>query len=346
MQPAGNLPGLLLAAHRQCPLGIHRAVLGLGMAHVEAPIVALCERAGGLWHESAPMRAGRVLSPLALPGCMIGMGQGTSHIVDPRELTAFISPTVTIATVDRTEFPAAQTGTLAVRIEDLSGALVAGLTPEHDRPLHAIAIGRDLRSFTHAHPLETESASGAVFRVPITLPEAGKYVLGLDWMVRGVPQAQVLTLTATGTGEGMTAADNALTPLSQEADGLAVSLSLPWRGLRAKKEQRVRFAVTRGGAPVTTLQPYLAAPMHIAVTSADTRRFFHAHGELPPLWIDAIFHPRIPGAGHAHASVPDTFGPDIDAYLTFPEPGRYALFGEFQEGGRLRRARFVVDVGA
>lgn len=316
-------------------------ILGLGLGHAEAPVAALCERLGGMWHESAPMREGRVLSPLALPGCMIGMGAGTSHLVDARELEEFTRRRTTVASVADNVLPAGETGAVVVRVTDLSGALVTGLVPEHDRYLHAIAVGRDLRAFLHAHPADR----GPVFTVPMRLPLAGKYALGLDWTVRGSPQAQVLTLTATGSGPAMTAVDDAVTPLTQEVDGYAVSLKLPWHGLKTGKEQAIRFTLRKDGAPARDLRPYLAAPMHIAVVSADTRRFLHAHGELPRFWIDAIFHPRVPDVAHAHGSLPDGFGPDIDAYLTFPEPGRYAIFAEFRDDFGVHRARFVVEVG-
>jgi methionine-rich copper-binding protein CopC len=50
-----------------------------------SPFQKLCIEKGGMWHQSVPMKNGKVLSPSAENGCMTGSGNTMSHHVDERE---------------------------------------------------------------------------------------------------------------------------------------------------------------------------------------------------------------------------------------------------------------------
>lgn len=55
-----------------------------------SPFQKLCIAKDGMWHQSVPMNNGKVQSPRAQNGCMIGSGNTMSHYVDEREFRAAV----------------------------------------------------------------------------------------------------------------------------------------------------------------------------------------------------------------------------------------------------------------
>jgi Cu+-exporting ATPase len=116
-----------------------------------------------------------------------------------------------------------------------------------------------------------------------------------------------------------------------------VSLSTTPVRVQAGKEARLEYLITKDGAPVTDLEPYLAAPMHIAIVLADLKTFLHEHGEVP-----SAEHAEHMGV-HIHGAVPERFGPAITAEIVFPQKGLYHVFGEFRHGGKVVVSSFAVE---
>ncbi len=314
-----------------------------------------CRENGDYWHESVPMRDGRVLSPESAMGCMFGMGRGQSHIADGEEYAWLLRPSGALASMQlSTPAPRAPTGapragqpvTLTFSLKDGSGAALTDLRADHDRFLHVIVVGRDTQTFMHLHPenagpVTQEMLKTATFNVPVIFPKAGKYLVAINYSVRAKTVAQSFYVDVAGP-DPMTSPE-ALPAIAYDAkDGYLVTVDptqVPARGL-----VRFQFHIEKDGVPVTDLEPYLAATMHVEVTSPDLRQFLHTHGELPQTWWDALLTPRISIANHPHQFVPAHFGPDIVAYLPFTGPGPYIIFGEFQHKGKVIPVRFVVDV--
>ena len=93
-----------------------------------------------------------------------------------------------------------------------------------------------------------------------------------------------------------------------------------------------RFSDARTGAPVTTLQPYLAAAGHIVVMPADGHGFAHEHAEMEDADGNPVF-----------ALPTQTFGPDLDVHAAFPRPGLYRLWGQFRTAdGTVMTTEFTV----
>lgn len=89
------------------------------------------------------------------------------------------------------------------------------------------------------------------------------------------------------------------------------------RDLKAGEAQTLRFEVEYDGRPIKT-EPYLGAAGHLVVMAKEDLEYLHVHPETDELAFEA----------------------------TFSEPGEHALFLEYKHRGRVRVARFEVEVGA
>ena len=106
--------------------------------------------------------------------------------------------------------------------------------------------------------------------------------------------------------------------LSADVDGYDVTLG---GSLEAGEETVLTATVTRDGAPVTDLQPYLGAYGHL-VSLRD--------GDV--------------GYLHVHPDEDTGPGPEISFHTEFPTAGRYRLFLDFRHGGSVHTATFTVTV--
>lgn len=86
------------------------------------------------------------------------------------------------------------------------------------------------------------------------------------------------------------------------------------------------ITISRAGAPVTTLQPYLGAFGHLVALREGDLAYLHVHPEG-----DA------PAAG-------EVSGPEVRFGAHVPTAGRYLLYFDFQVDGAVHTAAFVLDV--
>ncbi|MGH3587939.1 MAG: hypothetical protein ACRDQ0_16640, partial [Pseudonocardia sp.] len=110
-----------------------------------------------------------------------------------------------------------------------------------------------------------------------------------------------------------------------EVDGYTVELTgelVPGQG------SPLTLTVSRGGVPVTDLQPYLAAFGHLVALRDGDLAYLHVHPD------------GAPGDGRTPA------GPQIEFVAEVPSAGNYRLFLDFQHDGVVRTAEFTVPTGA
>ena len=112
--------------------------------------------------------------------------------------------------------------------------------------------------------------------------------------------------------------------IAQVVDGYEVTLA---GDLMPGQASELTLTVSKDGAPVTDLQPYLAAYGHLVALRAGDLAYLHVHpaGE--------------PGDGVTPA------GPGITFYATAPSAGDYRLFLDFQHAGVVRTAEFTLHAG-
>ncbi len=231
--------------------------------------------------------------------------------------------------------------TIVFSLKDRRGRPITDLTVMHDRLIHVVIASQDFSVFAHIHPqdfgpITPEMKKTARYHVRFTFPKAGRYVIGIDFAVKGRPVSKHF-LVHVGGGPEMGHAGKDL-DREKRFGGLDVKLSSTPKHITSGKETVLTYRFTKKGKPVTDLEPYLAAPMHMAVISEDLRHLIHTHGELPGM----------PHMGHDEESmqmtVPENFGPEIDVHVVFPSKGLYQLFGQVRHKGKVILTSFMVEV--
>ncbi|WP_229402657.1 hypothetical protein [Micromonospora okii] len=214
---------------------------------------------------------------------------------------------------------AAPAGEFAFRVTGPDGAPVTRYEVAHDRRMHLIVARRDLSGFRHVHP---EMASDGTWRVPSPLDGPGAWrafadftptggpalTLGVDVIVPGALDARPLPAPATST----------------TVDGYTVTLAGTPRPGAASE---LTLTVSRGGAPVTDLAPYLGAYGHLVALRQGDLAYLHVHPQ------------GAPGDGRTPA------GPAVVFSAEFPSAGTYRLYLDFKHGDAVRTAEFTVVAG-
>lgn len=216
-----------------------------------------------------------------------------------------------------TELPAGTTAPLQFRIVDAEGTPVTDYTEQHEKLLHLIAVRHDTTGYQHLHPTLDEDG---IWSTTTTFADPGQYRLYADFAPTGGESA-LATADVTVTGE---ADQKPLPPVSDTAtvDDYTVSLD---GTVAAGSPSTVTMSVTRDGAPVTDLQPYLGAYGHLVAIDAENLDYLHVHP-----------------TGHPGDGVTPS-GPGIQFELTAPEAGDYRLFLDFKHGDTVRTAEFTVS---
>ncbi len=200
------------------------------------------------------------------------------------------------------------------------GHAVTDYAVRHDEDLHLIAVRRDLTGYQHVHP---DLGADGVWRVPLDLTP-GAWRIFADFAADADGEDRTLGADLSVAGDY---APEALPATARTAavDGYEVTLA---GDLAAGEESELTLAVTRDGAPVTDLQPYLGAYGHLVALRSGDLAYLHVHptGE--------------PGDGRTPA------GPGITFATTTPSAGSYRLFLDFRHGDVVRTVALTVTVGA
>ncbi len=266
---------------------------------------------------------------------MDGMHGGTGSVSPMKE-----TDVVARLTTEPQQVTTGKPATVRISLETADGKPLQGLTIMHDRYLHVVIVSRDFSVFAHLHPrdfehLTPEVLKGGIFFVRFTFPKAGRYVVGIDFAVKGKPFSRHFMVDVSGSPE-MTS-PKADFSREEKADSLDVSFEAMPAKIRAKKKAVLSYVFRRDGKPVTDLEPWLAAPMHLAIVSSDLSYFMHVHGELPGM--------SSPGSHEDHMHiVPSKFGPRIKVPVVFPSRGLYAVFGQTGYKGKVILTRFMVEI--
>jgi uncharacterized membrane protein len=213
------------------------------------------------------------------------------------------------------------------------GHLLRGLTVVHEHPLHLIIVSADLDLFDHVHP--TLQPDGTLV-LAYAFPRAGRYLLYADVTPAG-QRAQVFRLPVA-----VRATDNAPEPttrgpdlrpspsLSKAVEGdpsVMAELRFQPRAPLAGLEAQFLVRLSKDGAPVNDLEPYLGAMAHAVFISEGSDVYLHCHPEQ-------LMSPDLTARG----------GPDVPFATFFPRAGLYKLWVEFKRQGRVERVSWVVEI--
>jgi hypothetical protein len=199
---------------------------------------------------------------------------------------------------------------LAFQVIGPAGRPVTSFVNTHDKPLHLIVARRDLSGFQHLHPAMD---AGGTWRVPLVLGAAGDYRVFADFVPDNRLDTLVLGMDLAVPGDYRPAP-----PPSPAADAAADGY-----GVRMTRDgDLARFSITRNGAPVTDLQPYLGAYGHLVALRQGDLGYLHVHPE-----------------GGPGLSPP---GPEITFGAALPPGGTYRLYLQFAHQGGVHTAEFTV----
>ncbi|MFE4000617.1 hypothetical protein ACFX43_17710 [Nocardioides sp. YIM B13467] len=206
--------------------------------------------------------------------------------------------------------------TLRFRILGADHEPVTRFETAHGKLLHLIVVRRDLASYEHLHPV---MAADGTWSVTADLAAAGTYRVFADF--RPATETEGLTLGQDlfvgGPYEPATlppaATTSTVSPYEVELDGHLV----------AGQTSRLTLTVTRGGEPVTDLEPYLEAYGHLVALRDGDLAYLHVHPE------------GAPGDGRTDP------GPEITFSAEVPSAGTYRLFLDFKHAGEVRTAAFT-----
>jgi Cu+-exporting ATPase len=223
-----------------------------------------------------------------------------------------------------------------------SGAPLGDLVISHEQPMHLIVVSHDLAQFQHVHPAPT--GQPGEFAIEVTFPVAGTYILYDEFLRANGQELVQRDELAVGAPSGPAALAEDGAPKDVGGDARVTLRGAD--AARAGQETTFTFRLEdpRTGEGIRDLQPYLGAPAHVVILSEDAQRFAHTHGEQ--VGAGAGGHAGQAGAGHGDHDAPDAaYGPEIAFRYTFPAPGLYKIWGQFQDHrGRVITADFVVRV--
>ena len=208
------------------------------------------------------------------------------------------------------------TAPLRFRIVDAEDETVTDFDTEHARRMHLIVVRRDFADFQHLHPHQRADGTwiaddvdlgGGVYRMFTDFSTGGESLtLGADLFAPGAFEPAELPAPRRTAGAG---------------DGYEVSVeSAP---ARAGETDSIEFTVSRDGKPVDGVEPYLGADGHLVALREHDQAFLHVHPE-----------------GEPGGSGPIAFE------VTYPTPGRYRLFLQFKNHGKVRTAAFTQVVAS
>ena len=235
------------------------------------------------------------------------------------------------------------TATMTVSIQDTDGNPAVDMTPTHDRILHVIIVSEDFTIFSHIHPedfgsVTPEMKKAAQFPLRYTFPKAGRYLIGVDFAVKGQTFSKRFVIDVAGDPK-MGALTKDFLRQKKSGDYDVTLKSMP-AIIHPEKEVELTYLFKENGQPVTDLEPYLSATMHVAIISTDLNNFIHEHGSVPGMSASGM---------HAHhmmhdMSVPSAFGPEIKVQTSFPAKGVYEIFSEVKHRGKVIVTHFMIEV--
>ena len=200
-------------------------------------------------------------------------------------------------------------------IEGPDGSPVTEYDEEHEKELHLIAVRRDFYGFQHVHP---ERAEDGTWSTSLDLT-AGQWRVFADFKASG---AEAITL---GNDLAVRGDYQPTAPASETrtatVDGYTVTLD---GDIVPGEEAKLTLSVTKDGAPVTDLEPYLGAYGHLVALRSGDLAYLHVHPE------------GTPGDGKTEP------GPDVVFFAEVPSPDQYRLYLDFQHEGVVRTAAFAV----
>jgi hypothetical protein len=253
---------------------------------------------------------------------MPGMGRSTT---DPMYSGTGLSASeggFTFAPVVGADLAPGKPAVLRFKILDAAGTTVTAFERDQTKLLHFYLIRSDPAGFQHVHPV---MAADGTWTASLAALAAGSYRAYVAFDAKnasGTTVAEVLSNTLTVPGTPSTVSLPA--PATRTTiDGYTVTVN---GEMMAAMNHTLTVTVSKNGAPVTDLQPYLQTYAHLTAIHVGDLAFAHLHPQGP-------------------AATTGSGGPTLTFQTTLPEGGDWRFFIQFQTGGVLHTAAITLHVG-
>lgn len=210
---------------------------------------------------------------------------------------------------------------IVINVQNLDGKAIVDFDTFQEKLMHLIVVSDNLQFFSHLHPNYKDNGR---FEVEARFPQAGGYTFFSDYKPTGqTEQVSVLKTQVAATSPTAPKIDLNRTKTFND---IKVNLALSEPTVKAGKEVTLMFNLqdASNNQPLTDLQPYLGERGHLVIlkqSSLLTRE-------------DYI---------HAHA-MKDTPTGQVHFMTSFPQPGKYKLWGQFNRNGKIVTADFWINV--
>lgn len=253
-------------------------------------------------------------------------GMDHTNMTMPADTGDGLSPTHKGYTLASIKAPkkAGAAGTLSFVIKGADGKPQTDFVRRQTQLLHLYVIRKDLTQYQHIHP--TLDPKTGVWSAKLTFAEPGPYRLLTEFEA----------LRTDGDFDDRKLGDAFTIPGKYKPATFSPSLNagkvgdyaLALEGAPKVGGEPLKLKITKGGADVTNLQPYLASFAHVTGFRKEDLKAVHVHPN------------EAPKEGDANA----TGGPALTLAPMFTAKGTYRLFVEFQTDGKLKVAPLDIEV--
>jgi hypothetical protein len=218
-----------------------------------------------------------------------------------------------------TMLPSGQPASYQFMIMNAPGKPVTSFEADQTKLMHFYLIRSDVTGFQHLHP--TMAADGT-WTAPIAATAPGSYRAYASFIAKnGKGKATPVVVSVDAPVAGAEGTEAAFPPPAQTTtvDGYTVTAS---GDLMAGRSHTLTLTVSKGGTPVTDLQPYLDTYAHLTAFHQGDLAFAH-------------LHPQGMVSG-------DHGGPTLTFEAMLPKPGNWRIFVQFQTAGVLHTAALTL----
>ncbi|MBP8238936.1 MAG: hypothetical protein KAX50_03200 [Saprospiraceae bacterium] len=206
----------------------------------------------------------------------------------------------------------------------------------HEKKMHLILVSDDLSWFDHIHPeyqasgtydikvlSKTENFTNGRGHNETRFDAGGKYWAFTDYKpLGGLNQVNKTELNVAGTPAKAVAYTEPKMTTTVDGYTLRMEAGHGGAGFTTGSQQHIPVTVKQGGKAVdpATFENYLGEKAHLVLVEVASKEFVHTH--------------------------PSAEGGRLDIHTTFAKPGTYRGWLQFQTGGKVHTADFVVKVVA
>lgn len=242
-------------------------------------------------------------------------------------------------TSDTSNIKPGQSTKISYKVVNTKKEVLKDFTIAHEKLMHFILVRKDLQNFQHLHP-EFNQQTGE-FSVNVTFPADGTYRLFPDFTpTPGNPQKLPVTLNYDiNVGDQSRYKPTAVTPDSTTTKTMGAYTIDYYFPDELKSQTNTEYGLTVSlPNELVELEAYLGAMGHSVIIKEGSLDFIHAHSGnmMNTEGMEGTTTEEHSG----HQGEPDT----IDFSTTFPSPGTYKIFTQFQHKGKVTTTDYVIKV--